>query len=358
MLRLPPLESVMAFAGTQGQSRVCAGHSLHLLAIRFLSVPKGSAVSWPHLGLAGLCFSRLNSLPSPRQVFLHCPCLCRAPRLLQPRSAADGDHPPDACPKFTSLRCLSRQGSPVRPHGSSQTTTSAGVTFIAPGGFGLHCAASVPALAGWRELLGERGSRQGKWQTGVALGQHQLQREQESSAPFPSTSLDPKTITQSGDRWARAALSRSLLRPWAALVARRQPFAAWPWVMGWLLLPGSAAGLPPSSPLAQAGTEPCHRLVTAAMRQGEVGDQARTWLLPVYLEGREAGQAGGQEGGGSGTGRAGSVLRQGCVPSQRRVPPRSQPPPLLGQALGPCCSASPVLCAAAVRWERSSFLTG
>lgn len=32
----------------------------------------------------------------------------------------------------------------------------------------------------------------------VALGQHWLQREQESSAPFPYTSLDPKIITLSG----------------------------------------------------------------------------------------------------------------------------------------------------------------
>lgn len=30
------------------------------------------------------------------------------------------------------------------------------------------------------------------------------------------------------------------------------------------------------------------------MCRDEVKDQARTWVLPVYLEGREAGQAGGQ----------------------------------------------------------------
>lgn len=85
VLWLPPVEPVMVCAGTQG-----AGHSLHLLAILFLSVPKGSAAPWPHLGLAELCFSQLNSLPPPRQVFLHYPCLCCAPHLLQPSSAADG----------------------------------------------------------------------------------------------------------------------------------------------------------------------------------------------------------------------------------------------------------------------------
>lgn len=35
----------------------------------------------------------------------------------------------------------------------------------------------------------------------------------------------------------------------------------------------------------------------------------------------------------------------------------SHPTPSLGRALGPCCSASPVLCATAVRWERSGFLS-
>lgn len=123
-------------------------------------------------------------------------------------------------------------------------------------GFGLHCAPSVLALAGWLELLGQYRSRQGKWQTGVALGQHQLQRERESSAPFPYTSLDPKTITLRGGGQTRARLGRGLLCPWAALVVRRQLFAAWTWLMGWLLLPGSAASLPLASPLAQAGTEP------------------------------------------------------------------------------------------------------
>lgn len=48
--------------------------------------------------------------------------------------------------------------------------------------------------------MGQYRSRQGKRQTEVALGQHQLQKEQESSALFPYTSLDPKIITLRGGR--------------------------------------------------------------------------------------------------------------------------------------------------------------
>ena len=134
VLWLPPVESVLVWAGTQH-----AGKSLHLLAIRFLSVPKGSAVSWPHLGLAELCFSQLNSLPSPQQVFLRYPCLCHAPHLLQPSSAADGDHPPDACPKFTaaaSLPCISWQGSPAGPCCSSQPQLMLGSHLYLKGDLG------------------------------------------------------------------------------------------------------------------------------------------------------------------------------------------------------------------------------
>lgn len=50
----------------------------------------------------------------------------------------------------------------------------------------------------WLEPLGEYRSRQGKWQTGMALGHHWLQGEQESSAPFPYMSLDPKIFTLRG----------------------------------------------------------------------------------------------------------------------------------------------------------------
>ncbi|XP_053941153.1 uncharacterized protein LOC128854179 [Cuculus canorus] len=61
-------------------------------------------------GLVKLCFSQLNSLPSPHPVFLHYPCLCHVPHLLQPNSAAGGDDLTDACPRFTAAACL--------PHGS------------------------------------------------------------------------------------------------------------------------------------------------------------------------------------------------------------------------------------------------
>lgn len=109
------------------------------------------------------------------------------------------------------------------------------------------------------------------------------------------------------------------VRPHAALVERRQPFAAWPGVTGWLLLPASSASLPLPHRLSQVGRSrlpaPCHSLVTAAMRRGEAKDRAHTWALPGYLERREAKRAGGPEE------LAVALPGQGCVPSQHWVLP-------------------------------------
>lgn len=107
------------------------GQSFHLLAIRFLSVPKGTAVSRPHLQLRVV----LLTLSSPQ----HYPCFSCAPHLLQPSSAADGHHPPDACSKFTAAAYL-----PCRS--SLQLPMCWGHIYTSMGGFGLHCAPSVPAL--------------------------------------------------------------------------------------------------------------------------------------------------------------------------------------------------------------------
>lgn len=126
------------------------------------------------------------------------PHLCHAPCLSQPSSAADGDHPPDACPQVHCC-CSTCPASAGR--------TALQVLVVAPKHnpcWG-HIYTSRGIWASPRSFVGRRlelpakyRSRQGKWQTGVALGQHQLQREQESSALFSYTSLDPKTITLRG----------------------------------------------------------------------------------------------------------------------------------------------------------------
>lgn len=126
------LESPGAVAAScRVRDRVC--WSLHLLAIRSLSLPKGSAVSQPHLGLVELSFFAAEFTASPQRVFLCCPRLCHAPHLLQPNSGADGDQPPDTCPRFATAA-----GSPVGPHYNQRW----GSPLHLKGEFGLHCAPS------------------------------------------------------------------------------------------------------------------------------------------------------------------------------------------------------------------------
>lgn len=99
------------------------------------------------------------------------------------------------------------------------------------------------------------------------------------------------------------------------------------------------------------------------MNQDEVKDEAHPWVLLRCLEGGEARQAGGQEEVAV-TVLGQAVLSDRAVPSPQHVLllgqgcPQPTACPAAWPALGPCCSASPVLCAAAARWERSSFLTG
>lgn len=59
--------------------------TLHLLVIRFLSVPEGSAAAWPYWSHTELFFSQLNPQPPPQRTFLHClPVFAACSALLLP----------------------------------------------------------------------------------------------------------------------------------------------------------------------------------------------------------------------------------------------------------------------------------
>lgn len=184
----------------------------------------------------------------------------------------------------------------------------------------------------WLELLGKHRSRQDKCQTGKRGGPQPAPALE--GTQLSSTSLhEHRPQNHYSERQTRAG--SGLLCPWAALDAKQ--------------LPGSIASLPLPSPHAHAGTE----LVTAGGSSDASGRGERpgTSLRAAQVFGGRRGQASRwTRRGGSDIAGAGSALSQGC--------PQPTACPAAWPALGPCCSASPVLCAAAARWERPSFLTG